>query len=89
MSEPDPARATWRWNYIPDYEALTTEVLVQRLKTKFGNWKYYVQVDSLRFASPAPTPDLRQAPALRLENLGPAGPYRRKYPVPSAPPARY
>lgn len=41
---PDPATSHWRWNEFPDYHALTKEMLEQRLRIKFGNWKFYVDV---------------------------------------------
>jgi hypothetical protein len=47
---PDTVRAKWRWNYIPDYHALSTQVLEQRLKDKFGNWKFYVEVSLSMFS---------------------------------------
>ncbi|OCT53408.1 hypothetical protein CLCR_10574 [Cladophialophora carrionii] len=34
----------WRWNDIPDYEPLTKEILESRLRAKFGNWKFFVEV---------------------------------------------
>ncbi|KAL9108231.1 MAG: hypothetical protein Q9227_006969 [Pyrenula ochraceoflavens] len=42
----NPATATWRWNTIPDYaeDRLSKEVLEQRLRSKYGNYKFYVEV---------------------------------------------
>jgi len=40
----DPATATWRDAYLKDYDALTTEVLGQRLQSMFGNWNFYIRV---------------------------------------------
>lgn len=42
----DPATAQWRWNDLPDYKALTAEILEARLRDKFGNYKFYVTVST-------------------------------------------
>ena len=52
MADPSPAPAPkWRWNYIPDYaeDRLSKEILEQRLRNKFGNFKFFVEVRSLIF----------------------------------------
>jgi hypothetical protein len=34
----------WRWNDVPDYYALDAATLEARLRDKFGNFKFYVEV---------------------------------------------
>jgi hypothetical protein len=40
----DYQNAEWRWNHIDDYEPLTKEIMEQRLKALFGDWKFFVEV---------------------------------------------
>ncbi|KAI4185540.1 MAG: hypothetical protein LQ346_005878 [Caloplaca aetnensis] len=43
MSEPIPANAVWRWDYIDHYR-LGVDIIDGYLREKWGNYKYLVKV---------------------------------------------